>query len=170
MTLQVFPNENCGVPDVAVSSEPPHSDTVMKKPTYILSVQRGFSLVELLVVIAVIAIIAAIAIPNIANITGSATGSKDLRNAQSIVSTFNAARAAGFNASQTLATAIAAVASGTNTITGTGTGSGGNGMTTGMTMGGLNMSAANITAATALITSSGLTTNLTLIYTGATNN
>jgi len=67
----------------------------MKKP-YILSVQRGFSLVELLVVIAVIAIIAAIAIPNIANITGGANAAKDQRNAQNIASVAAAARAAGW--------------------------------------------------------------------------
>ena len=170
MTLQVFPNENCGVPDVAVSSEPPHSYPVMKKPTYILSVQRGFSLVELLVVIAVIAIIAAIAIPNIANITASATGSKDLRNAQSIVSTFNAARAAGLRDSFANAGAAAnSVALSNAILTGTGTATGSNGMPAGMTMGGLGMSAANITGASAFLTNSGAGSNLTLVYTGATN-
>ncbi len=64
-----------------------------------LSGQRGFSLVELLVVIAVIGIIAAIAIPNIANITGNATYAKNQRNAQSICSVANAAVAAGYNGS-----------------------------------------------------------------------
>jgi len=57
--------------------------------------QRGFSLVELLVVIAVIAIIAAIAIPNIANITSQATIAKSQRNAQNIASVASAAKAAG---------------------------------------------------------------------------
>jgi len=66
-----------------------------------LSGQRGFSLVELLVVIAVIAIIAAIAIPNIANITSQATVSKDQRNAQNIASVASAARAAGYTNSWT---------------------------------------------------------------------
>jgi len=143
----------------------------MKKPTYILSVQRGFSLVELLVVIAVIAIIAAIAIPNIANITGSATGSKNLRNAQSIVSTFNAARAAGlrdpFNTAIEAANSVALT---TNMLTGTGTAASSNGMPTGMTMGRLNMTAANIVDASAFFTNSGTSSNLTLVYTGATNN
>jgi len=111
MTLQVFPNENCGVPDVAVSSEPPHSYPVMKKPTNILSVQRGFSLVELLVVIAVIAIIAAIAIPNIANITGAAGSAKDQRNAQNIASVSAAARAAGWVGGADEPTMIASVTS-----------------------------------------------------------
>lgn len=70
--------------------------------------QRGFSLVELLVVIAVIAIIAAIAIPNIANITGQARVAKDIRNAQNIASVAAAAKAAG--ATNNLNTAAAAVA------------------------------------------------------------
>ena len=60
--------------------------------------QRGFSLVELLVVIAVIAIIAAIAIPNIANITTQATIAKSQRNAQNIASVASAAKAAGVTA------------------------------------------------------------------------
>ena len=67
----------------------------MKKPTHTLSVQRAFSLVELLVVIAVIAIIAAIAIPNIAGITGAANLAKAQRNAQNIASVAAAARASG---------------------------------------------------------------------------
>ena len=67
----------------------------MKKPTLILSVQRAFSLVELLVVIAVIAIIAAIAIPNIAGITGAANTAKAQRNAQNVASVAAAARASG---------------------------------------------------------------------------
>jgi len=68
----------------------------MKKPTHKLSVQRAFSLVELLVVIAVIAVIAAIAIPNIAGITGAANTAKARRNAQNLASVSAAARAAGW--------------------------------------------------------------------------
>ena len=68
----------------------------MKKPTHKLSVQRAFSLVELLVVIAVIAVIAAIAIPNIAGITGAANTAKARRNAQNLASVSTAARAAGW--------------------------------------------------------------------------
>jgi type IV pilus assembly protein PilA len=67
----------------------------MKNQKNKTSIQRGFSLVELLVVIAVIAIIAAIAIPNIANITQQATVSKDKRNAQNVASVASAAKAAG---------------------------------------------------------------------------
>lgn len=71
----------------------------MKSNSFKLSGQKGFSLVELLVVIAVIAIIAAIAIPNIANITTQARYAKDQRNAQNIASVASAARAAGYTAS-----------------------------------------------------------------------
>ncbi len=68
----------------------------MSTKSFKLSGQRGFSLVELLVVIAVIAIIAAIAIPNIANITQQAKVAKNQRNAQNIVSVATAAIAAGY--------------------------------------------------------------------------
>ena len=71
---------------------------VMNSKSFKLSGQKGFSLVELLVVIAVIAIIAAIAIPNIANITTQARYAKDQRNAQNIASVASAARAAGYTA------------------------------------------------------------------------
>ncbi len=67
----------------------------MKKPSILPSIQKAFSLVELLVVIAVIAIIAAIAIPNIANITSGATDSANRRNAQNLASAASAAVAAG---------------------------------------------------------------------------
>ena len=65
------------------------------KYTPIKSFKRGFSLVEMLVVIAVIGIIAAIAIPNIGNINSASTTAKDQRNAQTIVSVYQAAAAAG---------------------------------------------------------------------------
>lgn len=81
----------------------------MKKPSNILSVQRGFSLVELLVVIAVIAIIAAIAIPNIANITGAASQSSAKRNAQNMASVFASAQAAGYSNSAATVVAISAL-------------------------------------------------------------
>jgi prepilin-type N-terminal cleavage/methylation domain-containing protein len=53
------------------------------------------TLVELLVVIAVIGIIAAIAITPMAGIFETGRQSKNRRNAQSIVSTYNSARASG---------------------------------------------------------------------------
>lgn len=57
--------------------------------------KKGFSLVELLVVIAVIGVIAAIAIPAMSGIFGQADTQKLNRNAQNVVASFNAARAAG---------------------------------------------------------------------------
>ena len=68
---------------------------VKKSGSFIKSV-KGFSLVELLVVIAVIGTIAAIAIPMISGVTGQAGAAKDLRNGQSVASTFASARAAGY--------------------------------------------------------------------------
>jgi prepilin-type N-terminal cleavage/methylation domain-containing protein len=50
----------------------------------------AFSLVELLVVIAVIAVIAAIAIPNIAGTIGQAERQTQIKNAQTLVNTYNA--------------------------------------------------------------------------------
>jgi len=97
-----------------------------KKRPLAIGTQRGFSLVELLVVIAVIGIIAAIAIPNIANLTGSAQVAANQRNAQNIASVFSAARAAGVTTSWAdLTTAIAAFC----TTNGVVQGSGANAMT-----------------------------------------
>lgn len=77
---------------------------------------NAFSLVELLVAIAVIAIIAAVAVPAIAGITDSAGASKDLRNAQNIASTYNAAIAAGLptNVASDVPGAVAIIMAGTN--------------------------------------------------------
>jgi type IV pilus assembly protein PilA len=83
------------------------------------NVKKGFSLVELLVVIAVIGVIAAIAIPAMSGIFGKSESAKVARNAQAIVSTFNAARAAGNQTSYDKAGAIAAIAT-TTGITGGG--------------------------------------------------
>ena len=86
----------------------------MKTPTNKLSVQRAFSLVELLVVIAVIAVIAAIAIPNIAGITQNAAVTAGKRNAQNLASISSAAAAAGATSAQLGASLTAAIAVLTN--------------------------------------------------------
>lgn len=58
-------------------------------------IAQGFSLIEMLVVIAVIGVIAAIAIPSISGINDAAAKGKDQRNAQNVVSVFQAGQAAG---------------------------------------------------------------------------
>jgi prepilin-type N-terminal cleavage/methylation domain-containing protein len=73
---------------------------------------HGFSLIELIVVIGIIGVIATIAIPAIAGIFGKSESAKVRRNAQAIVSTFNAARGAGYEASVDKAAAITAITSG----------------------------------------------------------
>lgn len=60
-------------------------------------IAQGFSLIEMLVVIAVIGVIAAIAIPSISGINDAAAKSKDQRNAQNIVSVYQAGVAAGID-------------------------------------------------------------------------
>src|SRR5437868_2465010 len=69
---------------------------------------RAFTLIELLTVIAVIGVIAAVAIPSLSGVFGQADAAKTERNAQYLVSTFNAARAAGN--STTFADAAEAIA------------------------------------------------------------
>lgn len=58
---------------------------------------KGFSLVEMLVVIAIIGIIAAVAVPQISGFTSSAEDSRNKRNAQTLVSTYAQAQAAGLD-------------------------------------------------------------------------
>ncbi len=86
------------------------------------TVNKGFSLVEMLVVIAVIGVIAAIAIPSIGSINASAKVAVAERNAQSIMSVYQSGLAAGatwsaVNAITDPASLITAVVAGT---TGTG--------------------------------------------------
>jgi prepilin-type N-terminal cleavage/methylation domain-containing protein len=72
--------------------------------------ERGFGFSELLVVIAVIGVLTSIAIPAMSGVFGKAEGARTMRNAQNIVSTFNAARAAGNSTSYSnSAEAIAAI-------------------------------------------------------------
>jgi prepilin-type N-terminal cleavage/methylation domain-containing protein len=61
------------------------------------TLQSGFTLVELLTVITVIGVIAGMAIPNLGSLNSSASETKNLRNAQSIVVTYMAATSAGVN-------------------------------------------------------------------------
>jgi len=92
----------------------------MKTPTNKLTVQRAFSLVELLVVIAVIAVIAAIAIPNITGILGNAKESSAKRNAQNVASISSAAKAAGAtNLGADTAAVVATLEAGVSTTNGT---------------------------------------------------
>lgn len=57
--------------------------------------QRGFSLVEMLVVIAVLGILAALAVPIVANATNEASATRHQRNAQSLATLATQAVAAG---------------------------------------------------------------------------
>jgi prepilin-type N-terminal cleavage/methylation domain-containing protein len=82
--------------------------------------KKGFSLVELLVVIAVIGVIAAIAIPAMSGIFGQSEATRTQRNAQSIVSTFNSARAAGNQATYANEAAVTAAICGVAPINGGG--------------------------------------------------
>lgn len=60
-------------------------------------IAKGFSLIEMLVVIAVIGVIAAIAIPSISGINDAADKTKSQRNAQNIISVYQAGIAAGID-------------------------------------------------------------------------
>ena len=92
----------------------------MKTPTNELTVQRAFSLVELLVVIAVIAVIAAIAIPNITGILSNAKESSAKRNAQNVASISSAAYAAGAtNLGASIAAVVTTLEAGVTTTNGT---------------------------------------------------
>ncbi|MEM7698613.1 MAG: prepilin-type N-terminal cleavage/methylation domain-containing protein [Verrucomicrobiota bacterium] len=57
--------------------------------------ERGFSLVELLLVLVVIGVVSAVAFPSISKVNQGAVDTADQRNAQSLVSLFHTAEAAG---------------------------------------------------------------------------
>ena len=77
------------------------------------ALNKGFSLVEMLVVIAVIGIIAAIAVPNIGRINDAAQDAKNRRNAQNIASIYASANAAGHEFFDTdVATTVSAIVAG----------------------------------------------------------
>ena len=59
------------------------------------NLKRAFSLCEMLVAIAVIGMIAALAVPSLAGILHQGCSLKTTRNAQTIATTYSAARAAG---------------------------------------------------------------------------
>lgn len=83
-----------------------------------VALNKGFSLVEMLVVIAVIGIIAAIAVPQIGRINESAKDATNRRNAQSIASIYASAQAAGYDFDadagndQAVATIVGAIVTG----------------------------------------------------------
>ncbi len=57
--------------------------------------RHGFSLVELVVVVAIIGVIVAVAIPSLSNMSGSAKKASSQRNAQHVVTIYEAGAAAG---------------------------------------------------------------------------
>src|SRR5258706_511013 len=67
----------------------------MKNTNLKSQIQKGFSLVEMLVVISVIGVIAAIAIPSIGSINSAAKDARNQRNAQSLVSMYQSGLSAG---------------------------------------------------------------------------
>lgn len=67
------------------------------KPSTLHRSDEGFGFVEVIIVISVIGIMTSIAIPAVSRVFARSETTRDSRNAQSLVSTFNAARAAGNN-------------------------------------------------------------------------
>ena len=65
----------------------------MKMNQKITRNQKGFTLIELIVIISILAVIAAIAVPNILNSTDRARVTTDIANARTIVSAVNMSRA-----------------------------------------------------------------------------
>ena len=97
LLIQDFPLEIYKIPDIEISvwlrkplaHNSPSMIAHFHHPPEGIGGSRAFSLVELLVVIAVIAVIAAIAVPNIVGVTAAAGNATRLRNAQTLVSTYN---------------------------------------------------------------------------------
>lgn len=120
----------------------------------------GFSLIELLVVIAVIAVIAAIAIPSITGVVAATNDTKNRQNAQTIASTFVAARAAGMtNSVANENAAVNLIRNGVNVRIGSVTN----------TFRVPGMTTAEATAARTYLLYTGATTNGTLRYMATTN-
>ncbi len=82
--------------------------------------QRGFSLIEILVVISIIGLIAGIAIPQISSFRQAATEAKAMRNAQNLAAVSSQAKAVGidFVGSNSRAQAISNVISGATPVDG----------------------------------------------------
>jgi type IV pilus assembly protein PilA len=57
--------------------------------------RHGFNLVELVVVVAIMGVIAAVAIPSLSNVSGGARKASSQRNAQHVVTIYEAGAAAG---------------------------------------------------------------------------